>query len=1103
MKLPTIILFAVCMQASVIVHAQRVTISCTNTPLEAVMKELQKQTDYSFIYTSELLKDAKPVTLNARNEPFSKLLQECFKNQPLTYTIVDKYIVIKRIPTPEIQSGTDTSANNRGTNLSPHVNISGRITATDGIPLSGANIKLKGTNHGTTTNQDGVFILSGVDGKAILEISHVGYLTTNFAVNNKNSITLSLQLNPAPLQEVIVRKGYYDEKKATTTGNVSTITAKEIEKQPVNNPLLALQGRIPGMEILQSTGMPGSGVMVQIRGRNSLTNGTDPLYIINGVPYTAQKPIDISAGVLGYSNATAGNPLSYINPADIESIDILKDADATAIYGSRGANGVVLITTKKGKPGKARVDVNLQTGIGQVSRRMKLLNTGQYLQMRREAFKNDGAIPDPDIDHDLTLWDSSRYTNWQKELIGGTAHYNDIQASVSGGNANIQYLMGSGYHKETTVFPGNFDANKASAHINVNILSDNSKFRIRFSGTYTSDNNHLISHDLTDEAIKLPPNAPALYQQDGSLNWQPNAAGVSSWPYNNPAAQLLHRFNTITNNLISNATLSYTVLPGLDIKTDAGYTTTRTDELVTIPLASFDPATWPTRQRNSRFGNINISSWIMEPQAVYSREFGKSSVQALIGTTIQQNKNHSVRLDASGFNNDMVMEDIKAATSIQVHTSINAQYKYNAVFGRLNYNWQDKYILNLTARRDGTSRFGPANQFQNFGAIGAGWIFSKEEKIQKNLGFLSYGKLRGSYGSTGSDQVGDYSFMDLYNYWNTAPYLGALGIYPDRIYTPDLAWEETRKLEVGLELGLWKDRVIFSGSFYRNRSTNQLVEYALPSITGFTSVRKNLDALIQNKGWEFDLRTVTVEISKFRWTSALNLTISRNKLLSGSNGLNAFYQRKIGHPLNSSFVYRFIEVDPITGLYTVADAHGNPTSNPNSATDANVLIDFTPRFYGGFQNNFSYKAVQLDFLFQFVDRPQAPLYQYNYIPGYYNSFPGGNQPATVLERWQNPGDVSPIQRFSQNSTTIQAFINERNSNHAYGNGSYIRLKNFSLSWQLPDAWKNRISLKNARVFIQAQNLLTITNYQGLDPETMSSVSLPPLRVMVMGMQLTF
>jgi TonB-dependent starch-binding outer membrane protein SusC len=1104
MKLTIILMLAALLQVSAKGYTQTITISVKNASLEKVFAEIKKQTGYSFLYTDQTLQGTYKVDIDVNAVSLEALLDLCLKNQPVSYTIVNKTIILKPKDASPKENATDEQPS-----LPPTVDISGRITNEEGEPLQGANIKIKGTDKGTTTNGDGVFLLKAVDENATLEISFIGYQTISVSVNNRTSINVSLKLNVIKAPEVTVRKGYYSEKRITTTGNVSTITSKDLEKQPVNNPLLGMQGRVPGMSINQMTGLAGSAVQVQIRGLNSIASGNEPLYVIDGVPYPSLNlPSTVrflqGTGSNQGSGYSAGSPLSYLNPSDIESIDILKDADATAIYGSRGANGVILITTKKGKQGRIKVEVNAQTGFGKVSRKLDVLNTRQYLDMRYESFKNDQAVPNPNADYDLTLWDTTRQTDWQKELIGGTARYNDIQTAFSGGSEFIQYRVGGGYHKETTVFPGDFSDQKASAQFNLTGLSANKKFSLVFSGLYVNDINRLSSSDFTDQAIKLAPVAPALYNPDGSINWAPNANGVSTWNFDQPIAMTLKRVTSKTNNLLANAALSYKLLPALELKSSFGYNIIQTDDIYISPQAANDPSTWSVKPRASTFVNNKLESWIIEPQISYTRQILKGEVTALFGTTFQQKITKGQQISASGFSSDLVIENIGAATNVTAYAGPEAEYKYNAVFGRINYNRDDKYIINLTGRRDGSSRFGPASQFHNFGAVGAAWVFTKEKFMDGLIPALNFGKLRASYGTTGNDEIGDYSFMDIYgNNPFGVPYQGTQGLLPTRIFTPDLHWEETRKLEAGLDLGFFNQLLNIGLSFYQNRSSNQLMAYPLPSTSGFTSLNKNLDALIQNSGLELEVRSVNLSKKDFQWTSFLNMSANRNKLLSISNYADQYWRNKLGMPISTIFVYRYVGVDFVSGLYQVANESGTPTSNPK-ATDATVPINYlVPKFFGGLQNTFAWKGLQFDFLIQFVYKTTAKEYWYNYMPGFFGPYYGSNQPTTVLNHWQRAGDVAQVQKFSQNFSTVNAYSNAATSDQLYKQVSYARVKNASISYDLPRAWKDKMHMQSARVFVQGQNLYTLTNYKGLDPETSygESPHLPPLRVITLGVQI--
>jgi TonB-linked SusC/RagA family outer membrane protein len=1065
----------------------KVSVTGDHITYREVFNALRKQTGLWFVYSNEDFNQDARVTIAVKGETLDAALGGLFRGSGYTWSYHNKSVAIARV-----DGGKDSL-----------ITVTGRVVDEKGNPIIGASILLKGTKTGAVTNQDGIFNVKTVKPNGSLIVSSVGFLTKEIPVNNRMGMgQIQLKEYVGALDEIQVQ-AYGTTTRRLSTGNISTVKAEDIAKQPVNNPLLALQGRIPGMEIIQSSGLPGTGITVRIRGRNSMTQGNLPLYIIDGVPYTSELLPNIG-NILGtdVGSTRSGNPLSYINPADIESIDILKDADATAIYGSRGANGVVLITTKKGKDGEFKGTINLQKGFGKITRKLKLLNTREYLDMRYEAFKNDGITTIPETAYDLKIWDTTRYTDWQKELIGGTAQYTDAQASVSGGSISTQYLISGNYHNETTVFPSDLSDQKGSIHLNINSVSANQKLRILLSALYTIDHNHLIRQDLTSNSITLAPNAPNAYNKDHKLNWAPSNSGISTWL--NPLSSLSLKYKNHTNNFITNMVLSYHLSTKLELKSSFGYTNMQTDESAITPLSYYSPERQLSEGsglRNANYTNNNINSYIVEPQVIYITNWKSNKLTFLLGATYQQNNNKGQILSATNFNSDAALADPKSAASVTIASTTSSIYKYNAAFCRLNYSYQDKYILNLTARRDGTSRFGPENQFHNFASAGAAWIISKESWIQYNLPLLSFGKFRISYGTTGSDQIGDYTFLNLYSPTNTSiPYQGVTGLQIDRLYNPELSWEETKKMEGGLELGFLKDKLLITTTYYHNRTSNQLIGYSLPQTTGFTNISKNLNATVQNNGWEFELKSFLLNSKKINWTSSLNITINRNKLTSVARGMNANYQRQVGHSLNSFYVYHFLGVDPITGSYLVSTKDGKPTDNPDYDKDATTLIDLTPKFYGGFQNSISFGAVSLDFLFQFV-KQIGNNYLYTFIPGFY--YGGGtNQPVTVLNRWQKPGDTKNIQRFSQNFDLYNSYNNAQQSNQVYSDASFIRLKNVSLSLQLPQKVIQKHNIKSASIYLHAQNLLTITNFIGIDPENRSSNSLPPLKLITLGIQLT-
>jgi TonB-linked SusC/RagA family outer membrane protein len=1093
MRLTGILLVAAALHVSARGTAQTVTYAADAAPLTKVFAAIEQQTGYIFFYNNRDLQGAGPVTVTLKAEPLQTALQKILQGQPVSFDIQGNTIVITRREkeTPKPPSPAQ---------LTVIEEFKGKVSNERGEPLAGATVAVLNSKTATVTDGKGMFLLKNIPVDAVLEISFTGYQKRQVKVNASGSTEIVLKISTSSLDEVQII-AYGTTTKRLNTGDVTTVTSHEIEEQPVSNPLLALEGRVPGMLITQLSGLPGSAspVDIQIRGLNSLNHPGDPLYIVDGVPYASETLTSAPLGTI--LAGTSGNPFNFLNPADIESIDVLKDADATAIYGSRGANGVILITTKKGKEGNVSINMNVQDGIGQVGHEMKLLNTHQYLEMRHQAFQNDGVAPNPNEDYDLTFWDTTQNTNWQKELIGGTAQYEDIQTSLSGGNTGTQFLIGGSYHKETTVFRNDWNDSKGGVHFSLNNSSFDKKFKIFLSGNYFVDGNHLGTVDPTGAALITPPDAPSLYTSNGTVNWAPNTQGVSTWPNGvNPIATSLSKTNINTNNLVANGGLSYQILPGLDLKTTMGYTNMQNNTFSEVPFASLDPSIWAYSTRRSTFGNNKIATWIVEPHSTYVKTILHGTLAALLGATIEENNSSGQVISATGFSSDLLLQNILAATSITASTITSTIYKYNAIFGRLNYNWGDRYILDLNERRDGSSRFGPANRFANFYSIGGAWIFSKERFLQNVFPVLSFGKLRASYGTTGNDQIGDYTYLDLYSNFTSVgvPYQGASGIRPVSIYTPNLQWELTQKLEVALEVGFWKDRLLLTGNYYLNRSSNQLVGYALPSITGFTSIQENLPAVVKNYGYELAWTTVNVKSRNFRWKTSFNLSSNHNLLASISKGMSTAYQQLVGYPLFTVFLYKSAGVNPITGYYQFKDSHGDLVPTPNPSTDKTVSFSSNPRFFGGLQNSLTYRNFQMDFLFQFVKVINLN-YTYYETPGFVNL----NEPVTVLGRWQKAGDVTDIQRFGQGTSVANSSIIASESDATYKDDSYIRLKNVSLTYTLPAHLTNKLRMQQVRLFIHIQNLLTFTKYQGLDPEAITYSGLPPLRVIIAGISVTF
>ncbi len=1070
-------IYLTCLLISVLicaaVRSQEITLNRDGASLQDLFLEIHHQTGYFFYYSNKDLSGAKPVTIHVNKAPLEEVLNLCFAGQPLVYKLDNKTIVVRK---KAAQNETLTDAR-------------GRVVNEEGDLLENASVELQGTSRAVSTNSAGGFLFEKVPDESILQISHVGYASQTIEVKQLNYLIVVLKRSVSKLDEVQVI-AYGLTTRRLNTGDVGTVTHEMIEQQPVSNPLEALEGRVPGVYISQQTGLPGGAINIQIRGQNSLrTDGNNPLYVIDGVPYT-------STSIASYYTSNiilGGNPLNEINPSDIERVDILKDADATAIYGSRGSNGVVLITTKKGIAGKTTGTINASTGFSQVGHMMPVLNTAQYLAMRHEAFLNDGAVPGPS-DFDLNQWDTTRNTNWEKVLIGGSAPVSDLNASLSGGSSNTQFSLGAGFHQQGTVFPGNLSDKKISAHLYLNQLSSNGKFNVTLTASCLNDYNRLISQDLTSFGLTIPPDAPPAHDEAGNLVWGPGY-------FQNPYAYLLQNYYNQTSNLISNLQMGYALLNHLQLKLNAGYNSIQSDEKTTDPVAAYNPAFGVTNG-DAVFAHSSIKSWILEPQILYSNSWKKLNLQALAGGSFQENSSEAQSLFGYGYSSDLLLGTLAGAGSIYLFNASNTEYRYQAFFGRVSAQWGNKYLVNLSARRDGSSRFGPGRQYGEFGSAGLGWIFSKERLISDHLGVLSFGKLRGSYGSTGSDQIGDYGYLSTYSP-TSYPYQGITGLYPTNLFNADYSWEITRKLELGLDLGFWHDRLLMTMLAYRNRSSNQLVGLPLPIITGFSSIQANFPATVQNQGLEFEINTINIKGANLNWKTSINLTIPQNKLLDYPNLKGSDYANlyTIGKSLTTYKAFQFSGVNAESGVYEYRSvAQNNQTISPQYPDDLSSFQTIKQDYYGGMLNQLQYKGIQLDIFFQFVHQSGI-----NFRSGVFQ-MPGrfGNQPDYVLRHWQKPGDEAPFQKYSQDfgGDARQAFSNITSSDLAVSDASFIRLKNISLSWSFPPSWMRGVHMQDGKIFFRAQNLFTITHYQGLDPETQSTRLLPPLRTIVLGIQIT-
>ncbi|MDP9078900.1 MAG: SusC/RagA family TonB-linked outer membrane protein [Bacteroidota bacterium] len=1116
MKLTTFLLVIALVQTSAKGFSQ-VTLHENNAPLESVLKSIEKQSGYTFLVDVENVKSER-ISVDIKNASVAACLEACFKDQNITFRIVKNNVFITRSDPSFLEKLKDKAARL----LTLPANFNGLVTDSLGQPLIGATVVLKDTKYRAVTDNSGKFVFADVpQGKYTVLVTYIGFLPSqrNIEIVGKDlDLRFTMFAASSALDQVQVI-AYGTTTARYSVGSQAKVTSEEITSQPVMNPLSALEGRVPGLLVTANSGTPGSSVKITIRGQNTVgsTPNTkiipdNPLFIIDGIPFAPQNAavnkVQAVNDVNGVGQVGNGlSPFETIDPASIESIEVLKDADATSIYGARGANGVILITTKQGKAGKTKLTGNFYTGVSTMTHTMALLNTPQYLQMRTDAFHNDGIIPTTKAGStyapDLLSYDTNSNTNYLRQLFGKQSSTQNAGLALSGGDNRTTFYAGMNYGRQTYLFPGDFAENKLNGNMKIHHNSSDRKFNIDLSTGYNYDTNNVPGSPLILSAFNLPPDFPSLTNPDGSLKWDNNGVAYTSYisGFFNPLAYLKRADYTQQNSYLSSILISYELLPGLKLKTLAGYNNLTVVERSQFPLVAQNPASTSSKSVATKSVN-NFYTWDVEPQISYDKQFGKHKIGLLVGGTLQKQDNNYQSITGTGFTNDLLLSNVSLASTI-TSSDGDVPYKYNAGFGRINYLYDNKYILDLTGRFDGSSRFAPGKQWGKFGSAAAGWIFSQEAFFKNAIPVVSFGKLRASYGTTGNDNVGNYLFTSNWSALSSGVlYNGGIGYIPGNLQNPDFSWSTTTKLESGIELGFLNDRIVLTTSWFRNRSSNQLIQYQLPSQTGFANVTENFQAVVQNTGWEFMLSGTVLKTNEFTWKTAFNITVPQNKLIDFPGLASSSYGQTlvIGEPVSIVRGYKYAGVNPTTGVYQFQTANGTITSNPSAANGDNKFIigNTDPKLYGGLRNTFSYKGFQLDVFFEF--RKQMGM---NYLGAVTNAIgTQSNVPVDALDVWRNPGDQATYQRLtSQTSGTAAAtaFGFYRQSDAVYSDASYIRLKTAGFSYNLKSTLVKKIGMNTCRIYVNGQNLLLITKYKGNDPETQNYYGIPPVRTIAAGL----
>lgn len=1018
------------------------------------------------------------------------ILGICMKHLAIAFSLLVFFSYV-----PDIQADTDG------------VVLKGKVLNKNKEPMIGATVSANKYKEGVVVDMNGNYALhlKTVKFPYTLVVQYIGYKTAVVTINNYREARHSeiiLQENNYSLDDVVV-VGYGKSSRKKLTGSVAKVTSSIISQTTQEAPVMALQGNAAGIYIEQGSGVPGAGNSnVVIRGVSTLTSQRNPLYIIDGIPFnaTGENPVGyVTNGVLGLPDA-----LSFINPTDIESIEILKDADATAIYGTRGANGVILITTKKGQSGKIKVSAGYSATVGYVANRIDYLSTPEYLALRRKAYESDlakGYLTEEDFTvsnyPDLLLWDQNADYDWQGSMMGNNSWAHDAQVQISGGSKNTSFLVSGSYYTANTVVISSDRYSRWSARANINHHSNDHRFQLESGVTFSGINMHAKAGSSPYLYLNTAPNTP-LFDEKGRPYYIPDDRDYSS-----PTSFTAYDGLNSSANFMGNVNLSYKILDCLKAKVSMGYNYSSSDQTNKYGLYwdnPYDPDTY----NEAMYFKMSTNTFLIEPQLSYDRKVLQGDLSALIGATYQSSSYSVLRMKGQDYPSDAFLDDITSAARVIQYMNPMRQSKTASFFARLTYDWNSKYLINGIFRRDGSSRFGPSHRFGNFYSVGTAWLFSNEKFIKntKMKNIISHGKLRASFGSTGNDGIGDYAYMTKYS-TNRYPYEGHIGMYPANLANEDLHWETTRKLDLGLELGLINDRVLFNLTWFRNRSFDLLTNENLPGQTGFSSIVSNLDAKIENRGWEIELNTQNIKTSNFVWKSSFNLTIPRNKLLKFKGLESSSYARRysIGESVNVIKGYNYLGVDNQTGLPMFEDVNNDGKLTMDD--DYKVLGSYDPQFYGGFTNTFNFKGFTLDVSLYF----RKKTIEYGYLWRY--MYPIGTQynvPREMAENyWTTPGVDAKYPGLCSTSAnpiyeSYRRYLSY--SQAAYSNGSYLRLRDVTLSYDFPQEWMSPLNISSLRLYVQGKNLFTFTKFDSFDPET-AQVSVPALTSWVLGLNMTF
>jgi TonB-linked SusC/RagA family outer membrane protein len=984
-------------------------------------------------------------------------------------------------------------------------NISGKVLEKETMePLTGVSIIVENSNVGTTTDLNGKYSIFAGEGD-VLVFSYLGMETRKITVGQEKTIDVMLLNDNRALDEIVV-VGYGVMKRRDLTGAISSVQGESIAKTTSSNALTGLAGKLPGVQVIQNSGTPGGDVTVRVRGIGTINN-SDPLFVVDGIP--------LNSGIW------------YLNPDNIQSIDVLKDASATAIYGARGANGVIMVTTKNGIKGESKTSIDYSYGLQQISRTYKMLNASQYAALHNDMRSNAGVSLNPNFADPQSLGEG---TDWLGALFD-VAPAQKITALISGGDKTV-YAISLGYYQQDGII-------KNTGYNKVNLQSN---LKSVFSPKFTVTSNVVLSgeknkmHDaytLITNAMRLLPSVP-IYDENGNLTGPTGNAELNGNAIN-PVGIITTQKNTAeTFRGLANLTGEYVITNNLQFKTtagvEAGYNMTNT---------FYPKFKWGTYQQDKTIQSGSSAYEVLilwDNTLTFNRLFNNHHVTALVGSSFQDHRRHTLSAQGSDRSSDQTTELDNALEAEKVGGN-QAEWAIMSYLGRVNYHYTDRYFLTASLRVDGSSRFGPNNRYAWFPSFSGAWVTSSES-FMKDVDYISFLKLRAGYGQTGNQNISDYIFADKlevegqYNFGSSRGFasIPAGIIYPNKLANTNVKWESVEQYNIGFDISFLKNRISLSADFYLKNTNDMLTKVPVPQTSGYSLSSGDWPAInigkVENKGMEFMLNTLNFNTKDFKWESGFNISFNRNKVkyLVGQEILSGISLIREGVPINSFYGYVVDHIYQNMNDVFTGPAMENRAPNPESHnshvntspgdiafkkfTEGDVITDKDrtiignpqPDFIAGLNNTFSCQNFELSFFIQAVygnDVWNAVRINHEGMSSTYN------QITSTLERWNGEGSNYTMPR----AVYADPNVNNRASTRWVEDGSFIRFKNITLGYHLPSRWIKTIGIKDVKIYSSIDNLLILTNYSGIDPEVgvngLDNVIYPTSRTVLFGVNVNF